>query len=73
MQPRIVEIGVVQMSPQYSRRWNAVKLADAVNNVKGVPVMENVCRLSAQWVRGEITGDEMKIALLKRHRHPAGD
>jgi len=50
-----------------------VKLADAVNNVKGVPVMENVCRLSAQWVRGEITGDEMKIALLKRHRHPAGD
>ena len=57
------------MAPQdYSRRLNAVKLADAVNKIEGVPVTENARRLSAQWARGEITGEEMKAALLKKHR-----
>jgi hypothetical protein len=60
------------MSPQdYSRRLNAVKLADAVNKIEGVPVTENARRLSAQWARGEITGDEMKAALVKKHRRLA--
>ena len=57
------------MSPlDYSRRLKAVKLADAVNKIEGVPVSENARRLSAQWARGEITGEEMKAALIKKHR-----
>jgi hypothetical protein len=59
---------MIRMSQQdYARRLNAVKLADAVNKIEGVPVTENARRLSAQWARGEITGDEMKAALLKKH------
>jgi len=56
---------------EYTRRLNAVKLADAVNKIEGVPVTENARRLSAQWARGEITGEEMKAALLKKHRRLA--
>jgi hypothetical protein len=66
------KVGAVPMSPQdYSRRLNAVKLADAVNKIEGVPVTENARRLSAQWARGEITGDDMKEALLNKHRRVA--
>ena len=50
-----------------------MKLADAVNEIEGVPVTENARWLSDQWVRGEITGDEMKAALLEKHRRPAAD
>ena len=56
---------------EYSRRLNAVKLADAVNKIEGVPITENALRLSAQWVRGEITGEEMKAALIKKHQQAA--
>ena len=53
-----------------SRRLKAVKLAYAVNKIEGVPTTENARRLSIQWARGEITGEEMKSSLLTKHRRP---
>ena len=50
------------------RRLAAVKLADAVNKIEGVPVTSQAKNLSAQWVRGEITGSEMKVALIAVHK-----
>jgi len=54
-----------------SRRLIAVKLANAVNKIEGVPVTSQAKKLSAQWVRGEISGVEMKAALIAKHKHPA--
>jgi hypothetical protein len=57
------------MSPQKtSRRLAAVKLADAVNKMEGVTVSRQARSLSAQWARGEISGAEMKEALVAAHR-----
>ena len=61
------------MEQNKKRRLAAVKTADAVNKVEGVPVSPLARRLSAQWARGEITGEEMKAALLAAHRHPNKD
>lgn len=60
------------MFPQTgSRRLAAVKLADAVNKIEGIPVSTRARQLSARWARGEITGYEMKAALLKAHKRPS--
>ena len=53
-----------------SRRARAVAFADAINNIEGVPVSTEAQQLSAQWVRGEITGEAMITALLKKHSRP---
>lgn len=50
------------------RRNQAVKLADALNAIEGVPVSDYACTLSACWARGELTGEQMKKALLASHR-----
>jgi len=50
-----------------SKRLKAAKLAEAVNMIEGVPVSANAQKLSAQWVRGEITGEAMKAALVVAH------
>lgn len=60
------------MSPQARlRRLTAVKLADAVNKIEGVPISIHARQLSTRWARGEITGAEMKAALLKTHKQPS--
>jgi hypothetical protein len=62
------------MSPKLqSRRLRAVKLANAVNKIEGVPVTSQAKKLSAQWLRGEISGAEMKAMLIAKHKHPAVD
>jgi len=54
-----------------SRRLAAVKLAEAINKIEGVPVTSYAKKLSAQWVRGDIIGEEMKAAFIAVHkRHP---
>ena len=50
------------------RRIQAVKLADALNAIEGVPVSNYAQTLSACWARGELTGEQMKTALLASHR-----
>ena len=62
------------MSPQkYSHRLAAVKLADAVNTIEGVPVSQRAKQLSARWARGEISGAEMKDALIAAHKRQPAD
>lgn len=60
------------MSPQMKyRRIAAVRTADAINKIEGVPVSQKAQKLSASWARGEISGAEMKAALLAVHRRPS--
>lgn len=56
------------MSPTQKKRINAVKVADALNSIEGVPVTDFAKNLSEKWSKGEITGEEMKKALLEKHR-----
>lgn len=52
-----------------SRRLTAVKLANAVNKIEGVNVTSQAKKLSTKWVRGEISGAEMKAALVAKHKN----
>ena len=52
----------------YSRRIAAVKVADAINAVEGVPVRDYAKQLSASWAAGKLTGEQMKAALLASHK-----
>lgn len=54
-----------------ARRMQAVKLADALNAIEGVPVSDYAKALSQCWANGELTGDQMKAALLASHRKMA--
>lgn len=57
------------MSPQvYSKRKAAIKLADTLNNIEGVPVSDYARELSDKWAKGEITGQQMKAALIAMHK-----
>ncbi len=51
-------------SKQISRRIAAVKTADAINAIEGVPVSNYARMLSRSWARGELSGEQMKAALL---------
>lgn len=57
---------------EHIRRVAAVKTADAINAIEGCPVSEYAKKLSACWARGELTGDQMRQALLLSHRKMAG-
>ena len=52
---------------QYKRRIAAVKTADAINAIEGVPVSRYAQVLASSWARGEISGVQMKTALLASH------
>ena len=57
------------MSPQvYAKRKSAIKLADTLNKIEGVPVSEYARQLSEKWAKGEITGQQMKEALIASHK-----
>lgn len=53
---------------QKKRRIAAVKTADAINAIEGVPVSDYARTLSRCWAHGELTGEQMKAALLASHR-----
>ena len=53
------------------RRMQAVKLADALNAIEGDPVSDYAKALSLCWANGELTGEQMKAALLASHRKMA--
>ena len=52
------------MRENFHKRLAAVKTADAINAIKGVPVSADAKLLSGKWVRGELTGEQMKQELL---------
>lgn len=45
------------------KRVAAVKTADAINAIEGVPVSEYARELSYRWARGELGDDDMLSAL----------
>lgn len=53
---------------QLNRRVAAVKTADAISAIEGVPVSDYARTLSSSWARGEITGEQMKQALFASHK-----
>ena len=64
----ILNVEVVDMTTvQYKRRIAAVKTADAINAIEGVPVSRYAQVLASSWARGEISGVQMKTALLASH------
>ena len=50
------------------RRVAAVKTADAINAIEGMPVSDYAVQLSARWANGELSGEQMKDALLAYHK-----
>lgn len=47
-----------------AKRKQAEKLAYAINSIEGVPVPHEVKAISARWVKGEISADQMKQELI---------
>ena len=56
---------------QLNKRIVAVKTADAINAIEGAPVSNYAKQLSASWARGELTGEQVKAALLAYHKRIA--
>ena len=60
------------MAPQkIAQRKRAMRVADAVNKIEGVPVRSYAIEHSHAWSEGKITGAQMKEALLKSHMEMA--
>ena len=58
------------MSPEtYAKRIAAIKVADAINKIEGVPISESAYELSDKWARGEITGQQMKELLINKYKN----
>lgn len=55
------------MSPTEEKRLSAIKVADVLNKIEGVPVTDFARQLSIKWAKGEITGADMKAALIAKH------
>ncbi|NCB63540.1 MAG: hypothetical protein EOM52_07990 [Clostridia bacterium] len=51
-----------------NRRIAAVKAADAINAIEGVPVSDYARTLSTCWAKGELSSKQMKDALLASHK-----
>lgn len=56
------------MSPVETKRMAAIKVADALNMIEGVPVSAFAKDLSSKWAKGEISGADMKAALIAKHK-----
>ena len=61
------------MKADFHKRFAALKTADAINAIKGVPVSADAKFLSEKWVRGELTGEQMKQELLDLHQKIAAE
>ena len=70
----LLRYGVEQtMRENFHKRLVAVKTADAINAIKGVLVSADAKLLSEKWVRGELSGEQMKQELLDLHRKIAAE
>ena len=61
------------MKADFHKRLAALKTADAINAINGVPISVDAKLLSEKWVRGELTGEQMKQELLDLHRKIAAE
>ncbi len=55
-------------SVDLKKRRRAVKIANAVNSIEGVPASESSKLLSDSWSNGEITTEQMKTELLVKYK-----
>lgn len=55
-------------SVDLKKRRRAVKIANAVNSIEGVPASESSKLLSDHWSNGEITTEQMKTELLVKYK-----
>lgn len=55
-------------SVDLKKRRRAVKIANAVNSIEGVPASERLKLLSDRWSNGEITTEQMKTELLVKYK-----
>ena len=53
---------------QIQRYMKAVKIADAINNIEGVPVSGKAKELLTLWANGELSSSEMKKILIDTHK-----
>lgn len=56
------------MSPVEVKRKSAIKVADTLNMIEGVPVSSFAKELSNKWAKGEISGADMKASLIAKHK-----
>lgn len=57
------------MSPvEFQKRKRAVKIADAINGIEGVPVSDFAKDLSDKWAQGTISDSQMIEMLVNAHR-----
>lgn len=50
------------------KRKRAVKIANAVNSIEGVPASESSKLLSDRWSNGEISIEQMRAELLMKYK-----
>lgn len=55
-------------SVDLKKRRRAVKIANAVNSIEGVPASESSKLLSDSWLNGEITTEQTKTELLVKYK-----
>lgn len=55
-------------SVDLKKRRRAVKIANAVNSIEGVPASESSKLLSDRWSNGEISIEQMRADLLMKYR-----
>ena len=53
---------------QIQRCMKAVKIADAINNIEGVPVSGKAKELSTLWANGELSSSEMKKIFIDTYK-----
>lgn len=56
------------LDTEKEKRQRAEKIAYAINSIEGVPVSEETKRLSARWVNGELTIEQIKAELFKKYK-----
>lgn len=57
------------MSPiEIQKRKRAVKVADAINSIEGVPVSAYAKELSEKWTQGIISDSQMIELLVNAHK-----
>ncbi|MFR9542528.1 MAG: hypothetical protein SNH27_10790 [Rikenellaceae bacterium] len=50
------------------KRLKAIRIADNINSIEGAPVSCHTKLVSQRWVKGEISGEQMKAILIKTHK-----
>ena len=55
-------------SVDLKKRRRAVKIANAVNSIEGVPASESSKLQSDRWSNGEITTEQIKTELLVKYK-----